>query len=167
MRKINKNNNFLSGARAQRDWHYNFGSGSGFEQNFGNGSGSGLKIALGFFGIFDLEQQECSQFSQFGARLPHLCFLWSSSMCLNINLVNFLLKIFTNNYISGGFRATEKRLVPHWRGSRTFKSRPNRYSAFINVQISQKKCGKDRFLPLKAVRLDMSTCMADSPEVFL
>jgi hypothetical protein len=35
-------------------------------QNFGIGLGSGLKIAPGFFGIFDLEQQE---FSKFGGYL--------------------------------------------------------------------------------------------------
>jgi hypothetical protein len=60
--------------RAQRDGHFNFGSGSGFSRNFG----IGIENSSGFFGIFDLEQQE---FSLFGVVTPHLCFFWSFSMC--------------------------------------------------------------------------------------
>jgi hypothetical protein len=53
--------------RAQRDRHLNLGSGLRLGQNFGIGlgSGSGLKMAPGFFGSFDLKQQDFSQFNQF------------------------------------------------------------------------------------------------------
>jgi hypothetical protein len=66
------------------------------------------KNGFGIFFIF-FEQQ---QFSHFGGP-PHLCFFWSSTVCLNIKLVYFLLKMFTINSISGGFFATEQMLVTH------------------------------------------------------
>jgi hypothetical protein len=77
-----------------RDCHFNFGS------------GSGMKMASGFLGIFFLVF-ETGIWSILGGKHTFV-FLWFSSLCFNINFVHFLQKIFTNNYISGGFQATEK-----------------------------------------------------------
>jgi hypothetical protein len=45
------------------------------------------------------DQQELSQFSQFGMGTPRF-FFWSCSMCFNINFVHFLLKVFLQIIIS-------------------------------------------------------------------
>jgi hypothetical protein len=64
--------------------------------------GSVLKIYFSGFEICEWEQQEFISF--WG---EHHIYVYTG-LCFNINPFHFLLKIFTNNYISGGFGATEK-----------------------------------------------------------